>query len=168
MTEAEYLNQLIEQGYSTEQAMNKLDEAVDTFDEETALEAVLTPEVKDQEKEEEVVKTRDSAGTIPTVESTENMESELVDGSSELPVEEIVVDAPVGSEERKQQYIDKGWAFDDTIPGNEEEQDIINQLPLDVDLVEKFGEETIMISMGEYERSGFDMDAKINPNSNVT
>ena len=40
MTEAEYLNQLIEQGYSTEQAMNKLDEAVDTFDEEATLEAL--------------------------------------------------------------------------------------------------------------------------------
>ena len=54
-------------------------------------------------------------GVIQPGESTENTESELVDGSSELPVEEIVVDAPVGSEERKQQYIDKGWAFDDTI-----------------------------------------------------
>ena len=168
MTLLEKITELQSQGLSSEEVFAQAQEFKGRIKpEETEVVEEITEPVKEVEVVEEIAKTQDSAGVDPTVESN-NTGSEPVDGSSELPVEEIAVDAPVGSEERKQQYVDKGWAFDDTIPGNEEEKDIINQLPLDVDLVEKFGEETIMISMGEYERSGFDMDAKINPNSNVT
>ena len=110
-----------------------------------------TEEVVEENTEEEVVEetveeieegnSNDSPPTGADVDQTvvapetEVTESQSEDGSVELQEEinpaDVVIDAPVGSEERKQQYIAKGWALDETTPGYEKEQELIENFEPD-------------------------------------
>jgi hypothetical protein len=134
MNKLEYIESLIAQGANS----NEVFEKARQYDIDNPVE---TEVVEETVEEIEEGNSNDSPPTGADVDQTvvapetEVTESQSEDGSVEsqekINPADVVIDAPVGSEERKQQYIAKGWALDETTPGYEKEQELIENFEPD-------------------------------------
>ena len=130
MTLLEFITDLQSKGLTDKEVFDKAQE----FKGRTKPEEIVEENTEQEEVVEETVEEvqegnsndsppadADVDQTVVASEETEVTESISEDGSLELQEEinpeDVVIDAPVGSEERKQQYIAKGWALDKTTPG---------------------------------------------------
>ena len=185
MTLLEFITDLQSQGFTDKEVFDKAQE----FKKNNAAEEVVeenevveeTEAVEETVEEVEEGNSNDSPPadadvdqTVVASEETEATELISEDGSLEseettvqetVNPQDVVVNAPAGSEERKQQYIAKRWQFDATIPGFKKQEKEIESTLQDYDYYAKFGDELMEVSIGDLERAGWDMNALINPES---